>query len=542
MYEVNEKVYNHLLQEMKEELDKREYRWNEHALRDILNQWKAQKAPLLELLSKHPNWDEDGLMIRFDVDFSREIDKIQSQRFITWLKAHTDIQSKTIVLKDAFGTPTWTYHLDVIFNAAFAFNTYIPEEEGPTMEAINELSDTFHFRAGMKTTKVVRKICEYFGWDKVKGIAIDIEGNQIEYNAFEREYAKFCDALCPIKVTRHTCISLNPIDFLLMSYGNSWNSCHYIGSSPSHAGCYSSGTISYMLDEHSFVFYTVSADYDDKEIEREPKLQRQMFGYHDNQLLQSRLYPQGNDCGAKQTYDDIRQIVQKVIADCCGKPNLWVKRSVKNVSAGGTIYPDWEHFDYLCSVSVFRDAMVLAAANELECIEMGEEPICIRCGYTHGVEDNISCCDSRWTCSCCGAEIDDEDDVYYIRDEPYCCDCAVYCDLCGEYELSEYTTYIESEGINVCNDCRDDYFTWCGCCDEYVRNDDVTYVERDGFYVCNECLEYHYHQCEKCEEYVHDDDVNDVVDDETGEIHFYCNDCLREIEEEMEDEEEEEAV
>lgn len=542
MYEVSTEVYENILKEMAIELDQRDYDYKESALRDILNRWMEQKQPLLELFSKHPNWDADRLMIKFDADFSRDIDVIQAKKFVMWLRGYTDIHSKIVAVEDPFGFGTMEYHLNVIFDCVFVEHTYIQNDDAKFLDAINKLSDTFRFRTGMKTTKVVRKICEHFGWNTIKGIHVEVDGTNTEVNMFEREYAKFCDALCPIKVTRHTCISLNPIDFLLMSYGNSWNSCHYIGKDPHGAGCYSSGTISYMLDRSSFVFYTVSSDYNGTQIERQPKLQRQMFGYNDNQLFQSRLYPQANDCGAKQTYTDIRNIVQKVVADCCNKPNLWVKgRANDNVWRGNdaTVYPDWEHFDGLCSISTFKDTI----DYDHNGIEMGAQPICIKCGYEHSTEDSISCCEPKYECECCGSSIDDEDDVYYIGDGAYCRDCVIYCEICGEYELCERSTYIDSEGIDVCNDCRDEHFTWCGCCGEYVRNDNVTYVECDGFYVCNECLEENYVQCEECDDYVHIDSAKEATDKDTGEIHFYCSYCFSNIEyEEDEKDDEEEAV
>lgn len=540
MYEVSTEVYENILQEMKEELNVRDYDYSESALREILNRWMEQKQPLLELMSKHQNWDADRLMIKFDADFARDIDVVQAKKFVVWLRSYTNIKNQIIAVKSPFGYEDDQYNLGLIFECVFIDNTYLQEADARFIDGINKLSDTFRFRPGMKVTKVVRKICEHFGWDKVKGIQVDIDGSQTEYNAFEREYAKFCDAICPIKVTRHTCISLNPIDFLLMSYGNSWNSCHYIGNDSDGAGCYSSGTISYMLDCNSFVFYTVSSDYNGVQIERQKKLQRQMFGYNDNQLFQSRLYPQANDCGAKQTYTDIRNIVQKVIADCCDKPNLWIKHKAENVWRGddATVYPDWEHFDGLCSISTFKDT--------IDCyhdgIEMGAEPICIKCGYGHSTEDNISCCEPRWACECCGSSIDDEEDVYYVRDSAYCRDCVIYCDICGEYELCEHSTYIEGEGIDVCDDCRDDHFTWCRCCEEYVRNEDAVYIDSEDDYVCSECLENYYEKCHECGEYVYNDNGHEVEDKETGEYLFYCEGCFNAIEEDEDEDDEEEAV
>lgn len=524
MYEVSNEIYEQILNEMKEELEEREYNYRDSSLRTILDAWKESKQGLLEMFSKHPNWDAERLMVKFDTDFSREIDTRATKAFCRWLFSKTDITA--LACQNEEGE---MFALCDIAWGLLSNNTYIPETEQCKLNALNSLNENFRFRVGMKSTRVMRKICEAYGWDKITGVERDRDGNLVEFNDFERQYAKYCDALCPIKVTRHTCISLNPIDFLLMSNGNSWDSCHYIGDRIDQAGCYSSGTISYMLDSHSFIFYTVSSDYNGVEIERTPKLQRQVFGYNDNQLLQSRLYPQGNDYGAENQYTDIRNIVQKVVADCCGKPNLWVKRKVINVERGNyaTVYNDWYHFSSLCSVSVFKDV----ADEEHNQIVMGAEPICIECGHHHYQQDNISCCYSDYTCSCCGANID-EDNAYWVGDEPYCRDCVEWCDECQDWYRREDGRYLENYDRWVCDDCLERYYHYCADCDEYVHEYDCTYVESVERYVCNDCLIENFTRCEECEEWIPNDQLKQIVDPETGEVHFYCKDCYDEVAEE----------
>ena len=528
MYEVSNETYQNILQEMKDVLCDRNYDYSNRALESIVDTWASRKANLLDLLSKHPNWDENRLMIRFDKDFAREINIDTARGFVNWLYYNTSVGTIDVTKPSDWST---TSLYDALF-VNFTGNTYLEEASASDITRINELSESFNFRAGMKVTKVMRKICEHYGWDKIMKTETLWSGETREYNAFEREYAKYCDAMCPIKVKRHTCISLNPIDFLLMSNGNSWRSCHYIDWADDHPGEYSSGTISYMLDEHSFVFYTVDAEFDGELIEMEEKLQRQMFGYHNNRLLQSRLYPQSNDCGAKEVYTDIRNIVQKVIADCCGKPNLWVKRSVRDVSKGygATCYADWYHQGELCSVSVFKDC---ADCTDLGYIEMGAEPICISCGSHHGEEGNIDCCSAGEVCECCGCRIS-RDDARWVGDYPYCEDCASYCEVCGEYEVNDRMTWIESEGRDVCEYCLDNYYSRCSDCGEWVNTDNLTWIESDQRYVCEDCLD-EYFQCTECGEWFAENDMHEL----NG--HEYCEECYNEILEE-ENEEEEEAV
>ena len=288
------------------ELDDRNYKYEYHAIDKIFSTWLERKSMLINLLGKHPNWDANHFMVHFDEDFTRNIELDKANSFLNWLDRETgigDIKFDALV-GDA---PFQFKHTVGLINEMYglAASQYIPDDYN--LEYINQFNEDWRFRPGMKTTKAIGQICKTYGWDKLP-----------DYN---KEYAKFCDALSPIKVTRHTCLSVNPVDYLLMSHGNSWKSCHYIGDSPHQAGCYSSGTISYMLDEHSMIFYTVGADFDDINIETEPKIQRQVFGYNDFQITQSRLYPQSNDYGAKDIYTEIRNIVQKVIADCLEKPH-----------------------------------------------------------------------------------------------------------------------------------------------------------------------------------------------------------------------------
>ena len=533
MYEVSPEIYDNILDEMMSELDERNYSYDESALKSILDTWLERKQPLLELLSKHPNWDAERLMIKFDTDFSRKINTDVTGNFVSWLFGLRETKEVLTKPDEEYGDWFTTYselgekYNDVFYNSLVQ-RSYMTEEDQPYLEILNSISENFRFRVGMKTTKIVRKIFEHHGWTKIMRTETDYSGNTVEYNAFEREYAKFCDALCPIKVTRHTCISLNPLDFLLMSNGNSWHSCHDIGED-GDSGCYSSGVISLMLDNHSFVFYTVDASFDGEDIELEPKLQRQLFAFHDNQLLQSRLYPQANDYGAKEIYTDIRNIVQKIVADCCGKPNLWIKKKVTHnlvhTGNGATCYADWFNFDHP-SVSVFKDC----ADETHEPIVMGAYPICIECGYTHNETENINHCSGGMVCESCGRHIS-RDDVHWVGDDPYCGDCVTYCERCGNYELNDYATWIESEDRYICEYCRDEYYSRCEHCGDWYHNDDLTYVDSTERYVCEDCLDYTYYQCEDCEEYFPRKDMNEYVNPDTGEVCFYCDECYAEREE-----------
>jgi hypothetical protein len=498
MCNVSKEIKSAIIEEMAEELGERDYYYEKEHLWTIVNECCKQKKNLIDLLSKHPLWNPEKLMIQFDTDIERKICTDEVYNFVEWLR--TQINGYWVYWVSYDNQPK-EYKICEFIKSIHS--QFFDEDMKNLIDEVNSLNENFKLRTNMKASKAIGKICREEGWDKLEG--------------FNQKYAKLCDCLSPLKIRRHTVISLNPIDFLLMSNGNSWNSCHYIGTSDD-AGCYSSGTISYMLDEYSFLFYTVDASYDGNQIEREPKIQRQVFGYSDETIIQLRLYPQDNDYGAKTVYEDIRAIVQKVIADCLDKPNLWIKSSkdVEQVAVkgiGATCYPDWrksnpggEH----CTMSIHKERQNEKALPQFV---FGAKPICIFCGDRHSCDENISCCDGEDNyryCTECGERIY-IDDVYWVEgryeDHPYCENCVTYCEDCNEYR----------------------------------PNDEMQEV--DGYWVCDHCVENgDYFACESCGELHYVDNM--YYDEETEE--YYCDDCydklIAEREEESEQEDEEVAI
>ena len=507
-----------IVNEMLTELEGRNYTKNCYAIEKIIERNFEAKKDLAELLSKHPNWIPEKRMIQFDIDIEREIDIYGVQRFADWLyyKAKQNCNDESKLWK--------LYRF--IYNTKTQF--FNQEENSKTkLDEINALNENYKLRTNMKCSKAIGKICREEGWDKLEG--------------FNQRYASFCDCLNPLKITRHTLISINPLDYLLMSHGNSWSSCHDIGEydyeDDDRYGCYSSGTISYMLDNHSFIFYTVDASYNGDKIELEPKIQRQVFGYNDEVLVQLRLYPQSNDSGAKLVYDNIRAIVQKIIADCLGKPNMWIKSTsdVEDVVSdgdGATCYPDWEDGNpgsAHCSVSTLKDR---ADGKENRSIVFGAKPICIGCGYAHDLDGCIMCdeCQDEYeeddddyvACECCGDSID-RDYAHWVNGNPYCDDCVTQCDDCGSYCLNSDISYID--GHDVCPDCiaNGDYYL-CEHCGDLQHISEMIETKDDHKY-CDYCADDFVFECEECEdkytkESLHYDEDTDCL---------YCDECYEKL-------------
>ena len=367
---------------------------------------------------------------------------------------------------------------------------------------------------GTKFMRYISKLAQKLGFDKIKDIkTVSFTDNHGVLHEKEKDMgwnyyrALLGDAISQPKVKKKLFISLNPIDYLTMSFLNGVGSCHTLdkknlrgcNSNTIYQGMYSSGTISYMLDDVSFVVYEV---YDgnnfveymgnrSRDITRKTKQRRAMFVLDDNHLFMSRLYPDGRDGGDEDMASNWNNKIKEVISDLLEVDNDWstsrgrVSTSVLDKAYGATLYPDFYHYD-----DCFTSELKLKYKKK-EKIRYGAEPICICCGSRHTREDNIECSDCRdehnddeVECAYCGDWFSPESsyDAVDVGGRYYCCpDCArsdgaEYCDDIEEwtfdywysdYEDTHYSDY--EEGVDVrCNG------TWYTC--------SRSYAERNLFY------------------------------------------------------------
>lgn len=513
---------NYLQTSMEDLLEEYNYEYSSSAVEIILDEWARQKAGFIEAFKKHPNYVEGKFMIAFDADYERKIDRRASNHFGSWILDVAARELKGTYPEAVSGN--WHYGLNISVYDFFTYLYTYAERciSGSSARYLSEIFKELHFHEGQKTSRVVNKICQYLGFDKVEG--------------YNREFAKYADSLSPITIKRHTILSINPLDYLTMSFGNSWASCHTIdrdnkrGMPNSYSGCYSSGTVSYMLDGTSMVLYTVDATYEGNEYWNEPKINRQMFHYGEEKLVQSRLYPQDND-GDESVYVPYRNIVQDIIATIFDFPNLWTLSKGTSAVCGyindlGTNYPDYRHFS---NVTLSR----IKGSENNNSINVGAKPICVGCGERHWTRENIDCCNT-YKCSDCGGSIEDEDDIIWIDGDPYCRDCCYWCEYCEEYHHGE-SHYVRNYGY-VCEYCLERHFSYCECCGEYVREDDMYWIECEEQYVCEDCLGNHYSYCDDCGEYFPDEDMNEY------DGYTLCNNCYNErIEQDEDDDENTEA-
>lgn len=474
-----------------------------------LNEWNYNKDNLRTILRNHPNWNEEGQFVCFSNDYDRELNTEGIINMSSWLSR--------IANMDMFSCEDYEQMIDF---SNFIRSTSVHIIGDDEIEFLDKYFPNLKARKGMKMTKIVNKFCTS---KKINTITGEEKYARKSYNQM---YARYCDAITPLKIKRHTIISINPIDYLTMSFGNSWSSCHTIDKKNTrnmpnnYRGCYSSGVLSYMLDGTSFMFYTVDSKYEGEEFYLQPKINRNMFHYSclegQNVLVQARLYPQTNDDNY-DLYKDIRAIVQKVFADCLKADNLWRNKSGKDIcshfiDSKGTHYRDYVAFDS-CNVSIPTKDFKDWEWEPEEAMIVGHLPICPTCGQEHNDSDNImcySCRDQRKICAHCGYR-HDINEMRKIDGEYYCSDCCFFCDNCDEWHVgSKFRAYWDGEAKAICEDCVDDFMK-CDYCGYYHKEEELKLTE-EGSYYCEECIDSHtllyelkyyedYTYCDDCQEY-----------------------------------------
>ena len=597
--------------------DKYDKAYSMGEVRNLIDRWESKKAPLIDLLRKHPNWNEDSLAIVWDHDTIREVNgydyfshidyiinavtydgsvklfdgtksyvsSIDLEYRVAEVNSEDDgYMNKYYIVTNRAGEPDVnemqrivnkhrvndSYNiLDIIRKLKYVQLTRFIDNGGGFDEFVN--NDIYDFRVGQKTSRAIRSTLIRYGVDKIvdsyadkiNKIVMDaMEANSpikptdsdkiwryaeevyedellrrvnlsnYEFhgaNNFERICGLIADDLSPLSINRHTVLSVHPCDYLEMSnIDNSWSSCHNIES-----GCYMAGTLSYMCDDCSMIFYTVDKEYSGTDYYKQPKINRQVYCYEDGVLLQSRLYPDYRD---SVNSNNFRAAVQSVFAKCENMPNIWkLKRGNKEVErytrthSDAKHYPDYEYSRYEATISLLEG---FGDSHDHELV-IGSPCYCINCGENLDDTESINCdgCNGCHVCEECGSMCH-EADMYYDADNDcwYCSDCVNYCGECGCVIYPGSENYVDSACHYVCDWCYENKYDTCDRCGEIYKIDEMV-IRDNGEKYCNECVEEYFVSCDECGCLSHEDDMVWCGDK------MLCEDCADRYEE-VESEEE----
>jgi len=464
-----------------EVLDKHGKEYDYTEISSLIDRWSNSKKSLIEKMRKHPNWNEEALAVILTTDEIRDIDSEEVSNTINNMLAYAKNNNIIIPIN--------------IWSGILILRNY-HQQFMDTDTKVRMQYQQLKANEGQKVSRLLNSLFKKAGLDKLP-----------EYNKL---YAKVADAFNPLVIKRTSVLSVHPCDYLHMSYGTGWKSCHNIDD-----GCYMAGTLSYMGDEVSLIFYTINNDYSGNEYYNQRKITRNVFCYSDTMLMQSRLYP-NNDEDKKTQY---REIVQRIFSVCDNIPNLWIKKNSESLNDycmnhyAAKHYADYIYSEYKANISLQKDFQLK------DQMIIGSTCYCLTCGEEIDEENDLYCDDcgnSTVCCNECGEAIYEED-AYIIDGEYYCRDCVSYCERCGEHVLN-----VTDVGgyYYVCDDCLENHYTQCDDCGTWIEEDESYSISNGVKYVCGDCIE-NYVYCEGCGEYYYAENCAYIE----GENRYICEDC-----------------
>lgn len=476
--------------------------YEEPGLRKNFESYERNKESLINLLRKHPNWNEEAKAVILTAKESRLVDFDVATNTFCALKNKCVISEAAAVLNKVFWRDWY-----LCKNLTEAMVGWLDE---------NNVDFGFRYSVGQKTSRFMKKLFAFSG--------LDMENDPEN----RRLFAAYADALSTYDVERPFVLSANFSDYLSMSYGKNWCSCHIINPKMSkggenYSGCYKAGTLSYANDPVSLISYTVEKlPSDINDLPTTPRMTRQMFYVDTKQqiMLQSRMYPYTNDNECRTLY---REIVQGILAKCFDVDNLWKTESGRGVfyQHDRMHYADYEYSQYNPKFSYLQSTN----KDNLGDVGIGDSVYCLECGHTHQDETSLSCktCRGVKSCAHCGQAIDTENDDYRedSNGNVYCADddCCFYCGDCREWHDVDDRNYVSTYDSYVCDSCLCNYVE-CEVCGELIRESGIFEVDNTG--LCESCARQESASCKSCGEIHLISNMRQIGD------FLYCEDCVEE--------------
>jgi hypothetical protein len=258
-----------LVDDMMNLLTKYGHRNTEHGVCKILDRFFTNKEPLIKLLEKSANY-KGNLRIYFDEPFVRERVATDIRNFVDNFRKQKKVTDCILSYKDEHGKTvndymrTGTTHMSVknmtkaknIMNSADVvkfsmcgatketaqkkeeFDVYMSHFMNIYGSAVSSDYNIGNVKIskGTKTSRAFNKVCTNYGVDK--------------WNQYNKEFAKYADMVSGKERLLKFFISVNPLDYLTMSFGKSWASCHTIDKKNyrrmpgGYSGQYCNGTMS----------------------------------------------------------------------------------------------------------------------------------------------------------------------------------------------------------------------------------------------------------------------------------------------------------
>lgn len=490
-------------------------RYAEKGVEANVRLWYRQKEALRAMFRKHPGWDESEQAFFTKIKYTRVADKGAAEDALCRIVNHlwnTQRWGSSEKEQNAIN------YLDII-KRKFAAETTVSRNNVGEDAVIENITKYFgakiaaSIKPGTRHTRILRKL-----------IDVCAQSCECDKTLIEKEFAKYADAITPRTIEKTAVFSLNFNDFLLMSNGNSWASCHYINThglfhengDAHYRGMYRRGTLSYSEDDCSFIFYTIPSKLE-KENFLTPKIDRMCCQYKSGYLITGKLYPANDD----MLRTLVRHFIQDTIASLVQIPSQWrvtydtdkITDEVETAEYAGH-YPDYAYSGQHPARSVLKP-LIAQEDVQLPVMTIGAPGLCVCCGKPlddfKNDGETLACRmhkSQTFSCAGCGLTITPPEDFdpdyddsftteegetfHWVNEEWLCENCCFYCDYHERWEAGQGTLVADGDVVCRCA-LRENYFR-CSHCNEYHHYTEES--ELSG--VCNDCYEEYYHVCEHC--------------------------------------------
>ena len=284
------------------------------------------KSSLIELMRKSPYWNERELCLEKNILVTSEINFDEVIRAARELFDHLElIPIYNAPMLDRLSDirhlclDYYSYHIDQNVLKFYKTNYKVRQLISCETQPFCDLN----FDA--KCSRVVMELCDKLGIERTK--------------EFETLFAKYADTVSTKKKKYKFVVSVNPADFVTMSHGNSWKSCHSFRNN----GCYHAGCLSYANDSNTVIAYLLPEDTEEN-YWAVNKIKRQLFFLGDNHegIVQSKMYP---DNGNNSLHQEFASEVIEMFNSCGLNIGDNVNLSAKIHTYPGSLhYPDYEYW------------------------------------------------------------------------------------------------------------------------------------------------------------------------------------------------------